>query len=275
MAKVLSFANNKGGVAKTTTCTNTAMAFALIEDQRRTDGRILVIDTDSQGHSGLLMTGENRVSDERALSGLLQAMTNNAPPNVIDEMVSESIVQSNWSHRIDVLRAGKKLEVVEKNLVGHDGNVFMLDDLIRLYLDDYEYIMIDTSPKLSLLTTMAALASHDVIIPVSPGYLDADGLINLIQSIQKFRVSWRHDRPEISGVVITKKHHTITAHREFEDDVSQHNLLGPIFLGHIPLNAAVEYSQNNKESVFAYSPNSKAAVAYGDFAVKLYRKTAS
>ncbi len=258
--KVITFANNKGGSGKTTTTTIVAhgltMAFQSVNAPNQ---NVLVVDTDSQAHSTLLLTGRKDFPENQTLAGVLQAQNSDGNGH---ELLQEAIIPSTWDDHLHILPASPALDAIEETAVGRDGNVFFLRRVLEHLSNDYAAILIDTCPKFSLLTKMALLASDEVIIPVAPQYLDADGLINQINKVYDIRDKWEQSSPNVTGVIVVKFSTKISGHNQIRDRIANHNQLGNLYLGTVPLNSEIEYSHAHRQSIFHYNPRCKGADAY-------------
>lgn len=260
MAKIITFSNNKGGSAKTTTTTTVAHGLSLmLQNSDIPDEKILVIDTDSQAHSTLLLTGRKDHSEEKTLASVIWKQSQKED---VRQALKNAIIPSTWDANIHVLPASTSLDAIEENMVGRSGNVFFLKRVLQLIQDDYAVILIDTCPKFSLLTKMALMACDDVIIPVAPQFLDADGLLSIINKVHDERELWESDTPNVTGVIVVKYHVNIKGHKEIESAIVDNHVTGSMYLGTIPLNADIEYSHANKQSIFQYNSRSTGAAAY-------------
>lgn len=267
---IVTFANNKGGSAKTTTTTTVAHGSTLIlENMKAANAKVLVVDTDSQAHSTLLMTGRKDYADEETLIGALHTQRLGGD---VKAALKKAIVASNWHPNLHVLRASGGLDATEESMVGQDGNVFFLQRLLKQIKSEYAAIFIDTCPKFSLLTKQALLASDQVIIPLAPQFLDADGLVSMINRVQEIRDKWERENPEVTGVAVVKFSGTINGHNQIRDAIAQHPNLGKLYIGTVPLNAEIEYAHAAQQSIFEYNGNSKSASAYVDITQRIVQK---
>lgn len=257
--KVITFANNKGGSAKTTTTTTVAHGLSLIFQNSGMNEKILVVDTDSQAHSTLLLTGRKDHPEEKTLASVIWKQSQKED---VRQALKRAIIPSTWDENIHVLPASTSLDAIEENMVGRSGNVFFLKRVLQLIQDEYAVILIDTCPKFSLLTKMALMASDDVIIPVAPQYLDADGLMSIINKVHDERELWESSSPNVTGIIIVKFHVNINGHKAIENAIIENEVTGSMYLGTIPLNADIEYSHANQMSVFQYNARSTGAAAY-------------
>lgn len=265
--KILTLANNKGGVAKTTTTVNVAHGLALMMEQANfKNGRVLVVDTDSQAHATLLLTGSKDHEEENSLSAVLWAYNNKGN---VEGALKRSIVTSHWHKNIDVLIANHGMDATEEGLAGRSGNVFYLDSVLSLVSHQYDVILIDTCPKFSLFTKMALLASDDVIIPVAPEYLDSDGLVALINKVNYEREQWRSSKPYVTGIVVVKYHVNVKGHQTILDAIKNSDTLSGFYLGTVPMNSEVGYANTEGQSIFTFNPSCKAASAYGNITTRI------
>lgn len=265
--RVITFANNKGGSAKTTTTTTMGHGLVLIlQGSGLENSKVLIVDTDSQAHSTLLLTGRKDYPEKETLIGVLEAQRTGGD---VKALLNDVIVQSDWSEDLHVLPASGGLDNAEESLVGQDGNVFFLKRILQHVAQDYAAILIDTCPKFSLLTKMSLLASDDVMIPVAPQYLDADGLMSMINKVYDIRNAWERDKPDVSGIAIVKFHSNINGHNQIQEAIANHPEIGHLYLGTVPLNSEIEYSHAAKESIFTFNPKCKGAHAYAGLVRKI------
>ena len=258
--KVITFANNKGGSAKTTTTTTVAHGLTIMMQSAKVPNpKVLVIDTDSQAHSTLLLTGRKDYPEAETLIGVLEAQKNGGD---VKAALKKAIIHSTWDDNLHVLPASTALDATEESLVGRDGNVFFLNRILRHIKSEYAAILIDTCPKFSLLTKMALLASDDVMIPVAPQYLDADGLLSMINKVYEIRDHWERNNPDVTGIAVVKFSPTVNGHTQIRETIENHDQLGELYLGTVPLNAEIEYSHAAKQSIFHYNSRCKSANAY-------------
>lgn len=267
MATVLTLGNNKGGVGKSTSATEIAHGLVLMmRASNFSNCKVLLVDTDSQAHSTMLLTGKKFSEDELTLYDALNHYHRKyeAPDNL-----RNMIVQSTWDEDLHVLPASKRLEEIETSIESMDGGIFGLDDMIETIKDDYQVIIFDTCPKFSMLTKMSLIAADRYLIPVSPAPLDADGLVNLIERVELMKKQWRQSKPILGGIIVVKFSSRVNGHNEIRDEIAQGNL-SKYYTGTIPLNAAVEYAQGNRESILVFEGGrSQAAQAYAAVIQKL------
>ena len=181
MAKIVAFANQKGGVGKTTSCVNLCAALSLLGK------KVLLADCDPQGNatSGL---GVNK----RTVPGMYEMLINDAD-------VFSCIKTTNYG---DVIPAGRNLAAasIELNEVASREKT-LRNALMKLYAD-YDYIFIDCPPSLELLTVNALAAADSVIIPMQCEYYALEGIADLMSSV-KLCKKRLNPRLEIEGILLT------------------------------------------------------------------------
>src|SRR6185369_9246041 len=188
MTRVYVFTNHKGGVGKSTSATNTALGITgVLRRAGAPNCRVLLIDTDSQGHATLVTTGKKDYGTDDSLYTVLMADRQAAP-----EVLSHSIVASDWDPDLHVLPASPMLEGAERELMGVVGTPYRLADPLSRISNHYAAVVIDTRPSFSLLTEMGLIAATDAIIPVEPRYLETVGLMSVLGKINDIREGWRH-----------------------------------------------------------------------------------
>ncbi|HEY9078395.1 MAG TPA: ParA family protein [Anaerolineaceae bacterium] len=197
MAKIITIANEKGGVGKTTTAVNLAAGLALrLRDQPEPYNRILLIDMDPQGHALLALAfGEHQANPQDSLPALLVE----SPPPSIQRMIRVSnnhpnlyIVPSNRPAMVEAARTLPTLMANETRLSKSLNQVF----------DQFAYIIIDTPPNTGDLLINALVAATHIIIPVETSYLGVSGLRELQRTIEQVRIHFRPNL-EILGYLPT------------------------------------------------------------------------
>lgn len=179
MTRSIVLTNHKGGVGKSTSATNIALGLVhVLRHANANNRRVLLIDTDSQGHATLVTTGRDGFGADDSLYTVLMADRKDAA-----HVLSKCIVQSARDTDLHVLPASNLLEGVERELTGVAGAPYRVADPLSRVADHYAAIVIDTRPSFSLLTEMGLLSATDAIVPVEPRYLETVGLLSVITKI--------------------------------------------------------------------------------------------
>lgn len=268
MTRTFVLTNHKGGVGKSTSATTIALGIAgVLRRAGASNSRVLLIDTDSQGHATLVTTGRNDFGAEDSLYAVLSADRPNAA-----QVLSQCIVQSTWDADLHVLPASPMLEGAERELMRVAGAPYRLADPLSRIASHYAAVVIDTRPSFSLMTEMGLIAATDAIVPVEPRYLETVGLMSVMSKINDIREGWRHPNLRISGILVTKMDKRVRGHNHLLDELKGHSVLGKLLIGVIPANEAVSYAHHNHLSVFNYDPKAPASRAYAQLVGTLVRR---
>jgi len=256
MCKVLTVANQKGGVAKTTTVLNLATALGIMGK------KVLAVDADPQGSLTICAGVQSPDSLTHTTYSLLNAVLNE---DKLPEP-SEYIVSC---EKIDVIPCNISLSAIELNR-GHEiGCESALQSVIAPLKELYDYIIIDTTPSLGILTVNAITASDGVLITVTPQLLSAIGLKLLIKTIQKVQ---KHINPDvvIEGVLMTMCDTRTNLYKDVSEIMDKtYSRSIRIFDTIIPHSTRVGEANMHRQSVVLYDENSKPSQAYQDFAKEL------
>src|SRR5215211_2321231 len=185
-ARVLSVANQKGGVGKTTTAINLAAALAMAEQ------RVLLVDMDPQGNltSGVGLKGETAPAGTA-----YEALTGDAP-------IAADFVLATSVKGLSLLPADRNLTGAEIDLVPLPHRESRLKSLIDALRDQFDYIFIDTPPSLGLLTLNSLVAADAVLIPLNCEYFALEGLADLVATLRRVRAAF-NAKLDIAGVLMT------------------------------------------------------------------------
>ena len=239
---IVSIANQKGGVGKTTTAINLAAALAL--RGRRT----LLIDMDPQSNSSMLYLDIRTV--ERSLYDVLSDA---------QCTLAEVIVESNVANLL-VAPARIALAKLEAKLVGEMDAHFRLKDRLDPIREDYEFIVIDCPPTLGLLTANALVASSHLLVPIQSSYFALEGTDDLLETVEKVRARANPDL-RLLGVLITMHDRRTAIARDIRNQIRA--VFGDlVFATVISKSVRLEESPAYKESIFTFAPDSSGAAEY-------------
>jgi len=246
--QVIAFANQKGGVAKTTTTLNLGVAFA------ERGLKVLCIDLDPQGNL-TMSQGMNPDAIERSMFDVL-----------VHRLPIEEVIEP---REIDVAVASIDLAGAELALSSQIGRERTLQKALEPIRSRYDYILIDTPPSLGLLTINAFVAATGVIVPVQTEYLSLRGLVQLENTLEMVRENLN---PEVSiiGIVPTMYDKRVTHSRE-ADEILRENFGDLVYQTRIRKTVRFAEAPVKGSSVLAYEPSGEAAEMYRDLAKEVLR----
>jgi chromosome partitioning protein len=246
MAIIITIANEKGGVGKTTTSVNLAAGLAIhLMEKQNADGRVLLVDMDPQGHA-LLATAFGH-HDTNASQSLAALLTETPPPS-IQRLIQPSEHYSNLfvipTNRMAMVEAARILPTLMANET-------RLVNVLRPVQNQFAYIIIDTPPNTGDLLVNALVAADEIIIPVEPSYLGVSGLRELQNSIDQVRL---HFNPELNilGYLPTLCEEQRLEVREILEQLNNRypkRLLTPIHKA-----SDLAYAHSSHMDVFTYRP---------------------
>jgi chromosome partitioning protein len=239
VAKVIAFANQKGGVAKTTTTLNLAAAFAAA------GYRVLCVDMDPQGNLSMSQGIDPETLDRSMFDVLVHDMP---------------IREVTYRREIDVAAASIDLAGAEIAMSVKIGRERSLDKALRAVEDDYDFVCIDTPPSLGLLTVNALTAADKVIVPVQCEYLSMRGLLQLQHTLEMIRENL-NPTVDIMGILPTMVD-TRTLHAQEALEILEENFGDRVFGARIKKTVRFAEAPVKGMSVLKYDPTGQAADAY-------------
>ncbi|MGH7812594.1 MAG: ParA family protein [Candidatus Binataceae bacterium] len=255
MARIIAIANQKGGVGKTTTAINLAVALA---DSGR---RVLLIDLDPQANatSGLTPRGAAAAQSRTIYEAL-----------VAEVPLAEVIRQVRPT--LDLAPSANELVGAEIELVAMEGRERRLTSLLLLVVEKYDYVLIDTPPSLGILTLNALVAADSVLVPMQCEYYALEGLSALIGTIDKVRAALK-PALELEGLVLTMFDTRNRLTHEVAAEVRKH-FPEKVFESVIPRSVRLSESPSHGLSVLEYESRSAGAEGYRALAAELIAREA-
>lgn len=242
MCRVIAFANQKGGVGKTTTCVNMASFMALMGK------KVLLIDLDPQGNA----TSNLGIEKEDKINTIYQVMSG-------DVSVKDAIYDTPVKN-LSIIPANNDLSGVEVELVYMSQREYVFKKIIGSVKNDYDYITIDCRPSLGLLTINAFTAADAVIIPIQCEFFALEGLSQLMNTIRLIK---KKLNPEIAidGVVLTMREMRSNLGKQVAEEIEKF-FAGTVFKTIIPRNVRLAESPSHGLPVYLYDKSCVGSKAY-------------
>lgn len=259
MGRIISIANQKGGVAKTTTAVNLGIGLA------QKGKKVLMIDADAQASLTESLGYSEPDHFDFTLASIMVSVVN-------DEDIDDEAGILHHSEGVDLIPANIELSGLKVSLT----NVMSRETILRSYLETirnkYDYILIDCMPSLGMVTINALAASNKVIIPVQAAYLPVKGLQQLIRTIAKVRKQLNRHLC-ISGILLTM----VDFRTNYAKDISAlvretYGTSIGIFESVIPQSVKAAESSAEDMSIYKHDPKGKAALAYEKFTEEVLSK---
>ena len=246
MSKIVSVANQKGGVAKTTTALHLAIGLALDAPRKK----VLLIDLDPQRNATSVLLKKASFEPQETIFHIFQK----------NGFSSETLHETPYPNLMATPSSIQLVEL-ESLLSGSVDGFFRLSEGLQELEKEFDYIIIDCPPSLSLITINALVASFGIIIPLQVSKFSVDGiqgLLDVIATVQK-----RYNAGlKILGGLFTLYNPRTTISQTMSEEIARSM---KVFKTKIPVSVAVEEAHLLKESLYEYSPKNKVALAYRDF----------
>lgn len=244
MAKKIVIANQKGGVAKTTT------SGALAAGLKKRGYRVLTIDLDPQGNLSDSVGAE--MYELPTVYDLLKRESNAS--ECVQHMEAFDIIPSN------IMLAGAEQELSQT------GKEHRLKETVEPILNQYDYVIVDTPPALGVLTVNAFTFADEIIIPTTAGIFAAKGIQQLNTTIQNVR-QYCNPNVKVAGILLTKynpRTNVSKGMKELTEQLGEH-INAPIFKTYIRSSIVVEEAQANQSDIFTYNEKNNVVVDYNAF----------
>ncbi|MGM9516293.1 ParA family protein [Roseateles sp. DB2] len=255
MSKIFCVANQKGGVGKTTTTVNLAAGLAKVGQ------RVLVVDLDPQGNATMGSGVDKRALELSVYDVLLESAS-----------IAEAR-QRNEQVGYDVLGANRELAGAEVELVELERRERRLKSALKAAENDYDFVLIDCPPSLSMLTLNGLCSAHGVIVPMQCEYFALEGLSDLVNTIKQVHANLNPDL-QIIGLLRVMFDPRITLQNQVSEQLKAH-FGEKVFDTVIPRNVRLAEAPSYGLPGVVFDPSSKGAQSFVEFAKEMVRRIAA
>jgi chromosome partitioning protein len=261
MAKIFCVANQKGGVGKTTTTVNLAAGLAFVGQ------RVLMVDLDPQGNATMSSGVDKREMALSVYDVLLE-----------EASVAEARIRSNWGTdgvrgkipTYDVLGANRDLAGAEVELVSLEHRENRLKQALAVVDAEYDFVLIDCPPSLSMLTLNGLCAAHGVIVPMQCEYFALEGLTDLVNTIKQVHANLNREL-KIIGLLRVMFDPRITLQQQVSEQLKDH-FGDKVFSAVIPRNVRLAEAPSYGLPGVVFDPSAKGSHAFVDFAHEMVER---
>ena len=252
MTRIFCIANQKGGVGKTTTTVNLAAGLAQVGQ------RVLVVDLDPQGNATMGSGIDKRKLELSIYDVLLESAS-----------IAEA-KQASTKGGYDVLGANRELSGAEVELVALERRNERLRDALRTAQGDYDFVLIDCPPSLSLLTLNGLCSAHGVVVPMQCEYFALEGLSDLVNTIKQVHANL-NPALQVIGLLRVMFDPRITLQQQVSAQLEAH-FGDKVFKAVIPRNVRLAEAPSYGQAGVVFDPSSKGAMAYVAFAREMVER---
>jgi chromosome partitioning protein len=252
MGKIIAIANQKGGVGKTTTAINLGASFGALEK------KTLIVDADPQANSTSGLGFDPRTVN----TSIYECIVNNVDP--------KDIILTSSSPNLDIIPAHIDLVGAEIELISQENRELMMKMALEQIKDEYDYIIIDCSPSLGLITVNSLTAADSVLIPIQCEYFALEGLGKLLNTIKIVQTRLNPDL-SIEGLLLTMYDQRLRLANQVADELKTH-FHQLVFDTIIHRSTRLGEAPSHGETIITHDASSKGAVNYLNLAKEILEK---